>query len=360
MNPQTVALSVPPLESAVTLEREWSLQPLSSDAHWPTDSWSDLRTAGVTRWTIPSEFGGDNCAADVLLDGCIELARGQLLVTFILSQFQAACQRLAVAASRELKQRWLPRLATGECFATVGISHLTTSRQHTVQPAVIAEPTANGYRLTGEIPWVTGANRADVIVVGGTLADGRQVLTAAPRDRDGLTCSPPWPLLALGGSETGPIRLDGMEVTNDELIAGPALRVLQTLPSGGAGSLTTSALAVGHALACCDHLSREAAARPELQPMTTAFQRDLDDLRRDLLNTARGSTGHTPETLRTRATDLALRMSQALLTASKGAGFVRGHPVERLAREALFFLVWSCPQTVANQLMNGFSQCVSE
>ena len=33
-------------------------------------------------------------------------------------------------------------------------------------------------------------------------------------------------------------------------------------------------------------------------------------------------------------------------TATKGAGFVRGHVAEHSVREALFFLVWSCPQPV--------------
>jgi hypothetical protein len=40
-----------------------------------------------------------------------------------------------------------------------------------------------------------------------------------------------------------------------------------------------------------------------------------------------------------------LRAGQAALTASKGAGFVAGHPAERLVRESMFFLVWSCPQS---------------
>ena len=35
------------------------------------------------------------------------------------------------------------------------------------------------------------------------------------------------------------------------------------------------------------------------------------------------------------------------MIAAKGAGFVEGHPVGRWCREALFFLVWSCPQQVA-------------
>ena len=52
------------------------------------------------------------------------------------------------------------------------------------------------------------------------------------------------------------------------------------------------------------------------------------------------------EDLRTDANSLVLRSTQAALVAAKGAGFVEGHPVGRWCREALFFLVWSCPQSV--------------
>ncbi|MEX1224544.1 MAG: acyl-CoA dehydrogenase, partial [Pirellulales bacterium] len=61
---------------------------------------------------------------------------------------------------------------------------------------------------------------------------------------------------------------------------------------------------------------------------------------------ARGEPACGPEQLRTRANSLALRASQASLTAAKGAGYVWGHPAGRWCREALFFLVWSCPQPV--------------
>jgi alkylation response protein AidB-like acyl-CoA dehydrogenase len=54
----------------------------------------------------------------------------------------------------------------------------------------------------------------------------------------------------------------------------------------------------------------------------------------------------TGNELRQRANSLALRASQAALAAAKGAGYVAGHPAGRLCREALFFLVWSCPQPV--------------
>jgi alkylation response protein AidB-like acyl-CoA dehydrogenase len=58
----------------------------------------------------------------------------------------------------------------------------------------------------------------------------------------------------------------------------------------------------------------------------------------------------TPEqatALRARANALVLHATQAALTASKGSGFLRQHPAQRWARQALFFLVWSCPRPAA-------------
>jgi hypothetical protein len=51
--------------------------------------------------------------------------------------------------------------------------------------------------------------------------------------------------------------------------------------------------------------------------------------------------------LRAKANALVLRATQAALTACKGAGFVHPHPAQRWARQALFFLVWSCPRPAA-------------
>lgn len=347
-----------PHEVAELLRTRWQQRATTSDAVWPQVSWYEVCSTGVTSWMIPKEYGGTSLSPHELLTNSVELARGDLLTTFILSQFQAACQRIAAADSPPLRQQWLPGLATGELFATVGISHLTTSRQYAAQPAVTAKVTSAGYVLSGEVPWVTGGSHADVLVIGGTLDDGRQILAAVPTDREGVTCADSMSLLALSGSETGPVVLTDVLVAEDELIAGPIVDVIRHVSTGGAGSLTTSALAIGHAWAGLDFLSDEAAQRPALEPIATALMSEVKSLRADLLQAAESSGLYaSPEQLRTRATDLALRTSQALLTASKGAGFVVGHSAERLSREALFFLVWSCPQAVANQLLHNFGGC---
>jgi hypothetical protein len=70
------------------------------------------------------------------------------------------------------------------------------------------------------------------------------------------------------------------------------------------------------------------------------------DLESALLAAARGEPACSNDDLRQRANSLVLRATQASLAAAKGAGYVAGHPAGRWCREALFFLVWSCPQPV--------------
>ncbi|HUQ73043.1 MAG TPA: acyl-CoA dehydrogenase family protein [Planctomycetaceae bacterium] len=328
---------------------------------WPASEWRLLVDAGVTGWIIPAEFGGSDHPTCAVLDGCRGLARANLSATFILSQFQAACQRIVACENAALKSCWLPRLANGNAFATVGISHLTTSRQHIAAPAVTAVAADGGYILDGVVPWVTGADVADVIVLGGALSDGRQVLAAVPRDRSGVTIDAPAELLSLNNSRTALVRLTHVMVRTDELLAGPVPQVLSTLSgkSGGTGSLTTSALAVGHAGHAIDRIAEEAVSRLALNAIVAALTSESEAIVTDLQAAALGQAAAdiTAESLRTRATSLALRASQAYLAAAKGAGYVVGHPAERLVREAMFFLVWSCPQAVASQLLNEFSRC---
>jgi len=334
-------------------------RPATEEGAWPQEAWCALREAGVLAWFVPAAYGGTGAPIDQVLAGCIELARTELVSTFVLSQFQSACTRFVSSANQPLNARWLPALATGQAFSTVGISHLTTSRQHAARPTVLAEPQGQSLRVSGEIPWVTSGTHADVLVAGASLSDGRQVLFALPTDRSGVEIAEPWNLLALTGSSTGPVRLKDVVIEERDFLSGPIERVLQQGVPGGAGSLTTSALALGHALHCVDRIRAEAESRPALEEIATAFEQDLATLKDDLLATSRGEADPdcTADTLRTRATSQALATSQAYLTASKGAGFVTGHPAERLAREAMFFLVWSCPQAVSSRLLKEFSQC---
>ncbi len=318
--------------------------------HGPDDAWLRLRESGLLRWGIPPRWGGAEVSTETMLAAYLELARADLTTTFVLTQRNAACQRLAASPNDRLRDRLLPLLARDEIFATVGVSHLTTSRQYLGSPAVTARPCEGGFELDGEIPWVTGGSRANVLVTGGTLPGGEQLLVAVDTRQRGVEVAPAVELLALNGSSTGPVPLRGVRVAHQDLVHEPTPQVLKQGANLTAGSLSTSALALGHAWGAIDDLAEEAQTRPDLQEFVELLRAEGKVLRDELLTAAQpescGSIGNVNERLRTRANSLVLRSTQVLLAASKGAGYVASHRAGRLAQEALFFLVWSCPQPV--------------
>lgn len=350
--------------SELSFEESESFQKLLSDLRdqsgelsgldtWPTNQLHRMSDAGVLGWLIPAEFGGSNLSSAKLASGYELLASACLASTFVLTQRNAAIQRIVSSDNESLKADILPELATDSLFATVGISHLTTSRQHLSQPAVSVEKVDAGYILTGEIPWVTGADKADIIVCGGTLDDGKQVLVALETNTEGIHIEPAVPLMALNSSRTASIRLDSVFVSLEFLLHGPVEQVMKQT-GGGAGSYTTSALAIGHAANAIRLLRQEAERRPELNEILQPFADEHAALSTDLARAAANTSDTSdtppselkPEAMRQRSNSLALRATQACLAASKGAGFVATHPASRLVAEAMFFLVWSCPQPV--------------
>ncbi len=318
--------------------------------------------AGVFRWFIPQEYGGWGWDDAAQLDGYLSLSQADMTTAFVLTQWNAACKRLLVG-NPSLASQWLPGMARGEVFATVGISHLTTSRQFVDKPVLAAVELADGsWRLSGYSPWVTAGALADVLVIGATAADGRQILCAIPADREGISIGPGVELMALSESATDAVHFDSVSVQPTELIAGPTINVMQAGTGGGAGGLQTSTLAIGLTQAAVEFLQHESQQRRDLEPIATKLASDAAQLRDVLLKLAAGASAPrgddvwTAARVREQANSLVLRATQSALGAAKGAGFVATHPTGRWCREALFFLVWSCPQPVLAANLCEFAQ----
>jgi len=340
-----------PLESAI-VELTDTLRaadgPADVAGDWPESLWAPIRDAGVARWSIPVEHGGEACPRPLLIQRYARLAEASLTSAFILSQHDAATRRLTAAADQPAARRWLASIADGRAFATVGISQLTTSRRLGAKALVATETGPGRYRLDGGMPWVTAAERADVFITGAIFDDGRQVLLALPGDRPGVTVKPAFELAALQASRTAEVVVDGVEIDESDILIGPTMDISSQPGAVGTAGLETSALALGQSAAAIRALAALAADRDEL---AEPFELLLDNWRQAwsaLMTCARGgSDPSVASALRVQANALVSRSTQAYLTARKGRGFLRSDPAQRWARQALFFLVWSCPTPIA-------------
>jgi alkylation response protein AidB-like acyl-CoA dehydrogenase len=321
---------------------------LHTTDQWPAWQLQECARSNIFTWFIPPTLGGLGLSDEAILRGYLQLSQSCLTTSFILTQLMGGATRIAASENQVLSARLIPAILAGRSFATVAISHLTTSRRHVSQPAVRATPTADGYRLDGYSAWVTAADRAQYVVTGASLPDEQQLLIVVPTSVSGFCAERPESLVGLSASRTGRCEFHGVNLSAEWVLAGPRKNVLQSGRGVGTGGLQTSALALGLTAAALEYLEFESQLRTTLEAPAAALRDEWRLLREQLLATAAGVGGRTGEQLRRQANSLVLRATQAALAAAKGAGYAERHPAGRWCREALFFLVWSCPQEVVH------------
>ena len=309
---------------------------------WRSGAFASLARSGALAGFIPADCGGTAATEPVILEMLAAIAGRCLTTALALTQWASAC-RIIAGGEPALRSARLPALARGDTPTTVGISQLSTSRRHLGTPSLVAARSNGTWRLNGLCPWVTGADSSDTIVTGALTETGEQFFFVVPTAAKGLDIAPPMQMLALSGSRTSSVVFRDVEPAD---VIRPAEAGVRT------GGLATTALAVGSTRAAIAILDEEARGRPSLEPVAAGLRAEVDELWRQLDAAADGGIEPADrDRLRARVNGLVVRAAQAALTASKGAGFVTGHPAERLVRESMFFLVWSCPQSVTSAVM---------
>ena len=309
---------------------------------WRSGAFASLARSGALAGFIPADCGGTAATEPVILEMLAAIAGRCLTTALALTQWASAC-RIIAGGEPALRSARLPALARGDTPTTVGISQLSTSRRHLGTPSLVAARSNGTWRLNGLCPWVTGADSSDTIVTGALTETGEQFFFVVPTAAKGLDIAPPMQMLALSGSRTSSVVFRDVEPAD---VIRPAEAGVRT------GGLATTALAVGSTRAAIAILDEEARGRPALEPVAAGLRAEVDELWRQLDAAADGGIEPADrDRLRAHANSLVVRAAQAALTASKGAGFVTGHPAERLVRESMFFLVWSCPQSVTSAVM---------
>lgn len=285
-------------------------------------------------------------------------AHASLTDAFILTQRSAALRRIETSRN-PAASIYLARHASASRWISVGISHLTTSRQHLPTPSVLAHPSASGWTLQGTVPWVTACADSQALVVGACdpTDPELQSLFYLPTNDPRIHRGPGMDLLALKDSCTDEVFLDRVCVVPEQLLHGPVRHVMAVSQSGGAGGLQTSALALGLAARAIDHILGQSTNRSYLGRFGESFKLRWDTLSDRLYQaTQAGQRIVDTAELRKDSNDLVLRATQAALAIEKGAGFIASSHVARWAQEALFFLVWSCPQPIAEAHLCDLTQ----
>jgi hypothetical protein len=260
-----------------------------------------LAAAGLYGAAAPREAGGLGLELPEFCAVVQELASGCLAAAFIYIQHAGLLMRLAYgAAPPELREKWLTQACQGTLRGGIALTG-----QIPGPPMLRAEPAAGGWRLDGTAPWVTGWGLVDLR------------------------------LIAVDASVTVKLGFDGLRV--------PAERFVSQVPFDPAGNLrpeglrVNGSLALGVARRCCRLLG------------PGPLDGELVACRAALDAAIAGDTNAMAQA-RAAASELAVRAAAALAV-REGSGSVTGDShAQRLAREALFLLVFGSRPPIKDAL----------
>ena len=256
------------------------------------------------------------------------LAGGCLATTFVWAQHQGLVRALERADPSPGRDDWLRRLCRGQTRAGLALGGLLPGeiRLH-------AEPAGDGWVVDGTSPWVSGWGLVDVVLVAARAPDDTVAwLIVDAVEGDGLAPHRQH-LGAVDASVTVTAEFRAHHVSGDRLIrVEPFSPEQYNMPDV---LRQNGYLALGVAGRCCRLLG------------PTPFDAELAGCR-DRLGAAEAADIGAA---RAAAAHLAQRASSALVVASGSRAAVRHEHPERLAREALFLLVFGSRPPIRTALL---------
>jgi acyl-CoA dehydrogenase len=312
----------------------------------------ELASGGVLPHLFPSTVGGsqegDRISAVELCLLREALAWGCTDAETALALQGLGSYPILFAATEELRQRWLPRVANGDAVAAFALTEPDAGTD-AASLSLSAERVDGGYRLAGEKIWISNAPDADVYTIFArtTPAARAKGVTAfvLEGDADGLTGER---LDLLAPHPIGRLKLDGVFLPEDHVLGDvdSGFRVaMETLdlfrPSVGA-------FAVGMAQAALDATVDHAADRRAFGKPLRDFQAVSHELA-DMATSIKAArllvyeaahaydSGHRVTKASAMAKLFATEMAQSVIDSAiqiHGArGLQRGHLLEKLYRD---------------------------
>ncbi len=299
----------------------------------PTAQLDALGAQGLFGAPAPLDAGGLGLDLRELSAVVEEVASGCLATAFVwIQHFRLLMTLAADGAPAALRDRWLAPACRGTLRGGIALTGLMPG-----PPLLSARLAGGAWRVDGTAPWVTGWGLVDLVVVVARGPDDTVVtLIMDAVDQPGLTVSRQR-LSAVDASVTVRLGFDGVLI--------PAERVAGQSPFDPAASTQPEGLRVNGSLA----LGVAGRSCRLLGP--GPLDDELAECRARLDEALDGDAA-AMATARAAACELAVRTTAALAVSDGSRSIMVDQHAQRLAREAVFLLVFGSRPAIKNALLH--------
>ena len=147
-------------EHVTPYAHEWHLR----DELIPMSVIDKMSELGIFGLTIPEEYGGLGMSKLAMCIVTEELARGYIGIGSLGTRTDISSELLLIGGTEEQKQKWLPKIASGEILPTAVFTEPNTGSD---LASLKTRATANGthYSITGNKTWITHGARSDLMTM---------------------------------------------------------------------------------------------------------------------------------------------------------------------------------------------------
>ena len=326
---------------------------IDETSQFPWDLVELLREHELFGLAVEERYGGANAGSLMLLVAVEEVSKVCATTGLVLAVQELGALALKLGGSEEQKERYLPRLASGEWLSAYALTE-PGSGSDSAAMRTEARAEGDGYVLNGSKRFITNAGVADLYTVfaktdpqGGHAGISCFLVEA---DTPGLEVGRIEPKLGIKGSTTGEIFFNDCRVPAENLVgeAGDgfkiAMRVLdRSRPGIGAQALGIAQGATDYALEYAK--SRETFGKPIAEHQLIAAKlADMEtkcEAARGLLYKAGLLMDEdAPELTKVSAmaklycSDVAMEATTEAVQILGGYGYMKEYPVERMLRDA--------------------------
>jgi alkylation response protein AidB-like acyl-CoA dehydrogenase len=320
--------------------------------HFPRELYGKLAELGLMGVCIPEEYGG--AGADFLSYILVleELSRADAGVGVTVAVHTSAVTLpILMFGTDEQRSRFVPPLARGEAIGAFALTE-PESGSDAGSLRTRAEPTGDGWRITGAKQFISTAEHAGTFLLFARTDEhtaGARGVSAFILDADHVRVTGREEKLGLNSSTTNSIAVDGVDIGRDRLLhdENRGFRVAMTTLDGG--RIGIAAQALGIAQAAYDAARAYAVERRQFGQRIADFQAiqwkladmstEIDAARLLVYRAAwlkQQGEPHTEAGAKAKlfASEMARRQTGEAIQIFGGYGYTREFPVERHYRDA--------------------------
>jgi SfnB family sulfur acquisition oxidoreductase len=181
----------------------------------PFEEIESFSQTGLWGITVPKEYGGAGVATTTFTEVVAIVSEADASIGQIPQNHYANVEEIRLIGTEAQKKFFFDRILRGERLGNAAVER---SGKNVIANQTRLVPDGDGFRLSGEKFYCTGALFAHWVPVRVTNADGKRVLAIVNRHSEGLTVIDDWSSFGQRTTASGTVVLKDVRVSQDQIL----------------------------------------------------------------------------------------------------------------------------------------------